>query len=554
MKKMALVVTFYLLCYILPLGARDLTIPDETRYGEIPREMLAGHGWISPHLNGVRYFEKPVLGYWLHAASIRALGKNNFAVRFPSALAVGLSALALYLFLRHAVGWADVAEPAVLIFLSSLGVYGIGNTAVLDNIFSFFITAAAILFYVSTNFEPDDSRGLLCGIFCGFFCGAAFLVKGFVALAIPAVTFVPYLLWTRRIRDLPRRCFAPLVAFLLATLPWSILIHLREPDFWRFFFWNEHIRRFLAEDAQHARSFWFFFIVGPLLALPWTFFLPASSMGTIAALKSDEPQGRIVKFCLCWLLFPFLFFSVAHGKLPTYILPCYPPFAVLCALGLTKPLTAHSSKRRDALFRLGLRANLAFGALITAILLYLQFFKAGAFILYSHPSKVITILNCFALCALLCTRALRQHDPARKIRSVALSPLLLFVTISMLIPDATVEMKMPGRFLTHHAADVDTSTIVVTDDDTVGAVCWYLKREDVYVLGGAGELAYGFAREDPGRNIDAERFAELVQRFPGRVVLIAEAEKIDRLQDARPQNFVAEARSEPFGHLVWRRY
>ena len=101
-KKFAfLLLIFFLFSYILPLGTRDLFVPDETRYGEIAREMIAGGDWVVPHLNGVRYFEKPVLGYWVHALSILLFGENNFAVRFPSALAVGLSALFIFLAVRR---------------------------------------------------------------------------------------------------------------------------------------------------------------------------------------------------------------------------------------------------------------------------------------------------------------------------------------------------------------------------------------------------------------------------------------------------------------------
>ena len=77
----ATLLLFFLLSYILPLGARDLVVPDETRYAETPREMIAGGDWVVPHLNGLRYFEKPALGYWVHAGSILLFGENNFAGR-----------------------------------------------------------------------------------------------------------------------------------------------------------------------------------------------------------------------------------------------------------------------------------------------------------------------------------------------------------------------------------------------------------------------------------------------------------------------------------------
>ncbi len=97
-----LLTALFLAIYILPLGVRPLIIPDEARYAEIPREMVATGNWVVPHFNGLRYFEKPVFGYWTHAISIRLFGENNFAVRLPAPMSVGLSALLLFFLLDRA--------------------------------------------------------------------------------------------------------------------------------------------------------------------------------------------------------------------------------------------------------------------------------------------------------------------------------------------------------------------------------------------------------------------------------------------------------------------
>jgi 4-amino-4-deoxy-L-arabinose transferase len=249
-RHVLLLLLFFLLAYILPLGARSLFVPDETRYAEIPREMIAGGNWVVPHLDGARYFEKPVLGYWVHAGSLLLFGQNNFAVRLPSALAVGLSAWLLYVLVCR-MGRKENRENrrlailAALIYLSCSEVFVVGNVALLDSLFAFFLTATISALFFASEAEPRSSRTTAFLLLAGVSCGLAFLTKGFLAIAVPVLAVAPYLVWQRRYADLFRLSWLPVLIAILVALPWAILIQLKAPDFWRYFFWNEHIRRFL---------------------------------------------------------------------------------------------------------------------------------------------------------------------------------------------------------------------------------------------------------------------------------------------------------------------
>ncbi|MEJ2658038.1 MAG: phospholipid carrier-dependent glycosyltransferase, partial [Desulfobacterales bacterium] len=141
-KSHVAIIGIFLLLYIVPLGIRPIVIPDESRYAEIPREMIASGDWIVPILNGLRYFEKPVLGYWLNALAIELFGENAFAVRFPSAAATGISAFIIFLFIRRFSGDIIVATFAALIFLTTFIVYGIGTFNILDSMLAVFVTAS----------------------------------------------------------------------------------------------------------------------------------------------------------------------------------------------------------------------------------------------------------------------------------------------------------------------------------------------------------------------------------------------------------------------------
>ena len=553
-KSNIAVVALFLLIYILPLGVRDLVVPDETRYGEIPREMITGGDWIVPHLNGLRYFEKPPLGYWVHAGSILLFGENNFAVRLPSAMAVGLSALLIYLLVNRVCpnkakedGFS--ATLAALIFLSCFEVFGLGVTAVLDSLFSFFLTATITTFYFASEAPPGSAREKRFLLLSGVSCGLAFLTKGFLAFALPVSALAPYLTWQRRYSDLFRMSWLPILTAALVALPWGILIHLREPDFWRFFFWNEHIRRFMGNDAQHQKSFWYFLLTAPGMFMPWTFMIPAAVPGIREQLHEQGPQGPLMRLSICWLLLPFLFFSFSNGKLLTYILPCFPPFAVLMVFGLLHVL---KKEGRNIFFQWGTAGSAMLFGLILLAFLYVQFFGYHGFRPYSQPWKAVMAVNALVFMILSCGWAFRSRERIKKMIYFGLSPFLLFLTVHFVLPDRPVKEKTPGILLERYSQGIGHDATIISDVDAIGAVCWYLKRSDVYVLWRAGELTYGLAYEDAaGRMLDTQSAVRRIDSNRGKTVLVAQVKRIKRWQDKLPKP-VYHDDSGPSGYVFWR--
>jgi 4-amino-4-deoxy-L-arabinose transferase len=532
----------FVVVYLMPLGLRPLAAPDEVRYAEIAREMIVSGDWVSPHLNGVRYFEKPVLGHWLNAGSFELLGMNAFALRLPSALAAGLTALLVFWLTRHFVS-RRAALLASAIYATMLLVFGVGTFAVLDTYLALFLTAALAFFYRAYRCD-DPTRRRMFQILCGVACGAAFLTKGFLGLVIPAIVVAPFLVLRREWRALLTQAWLPLIAALAVSLPWSILIHLREPDFWRYFVVIEHLQRFLGqgEAVQHAAPWWLFLAALPLIGLPWIVYAPQAA-GVIWRAASNR---AFLLYLGLWFLLPFAFFSASQGKLLTYVLPCFAPLAMLLAVGLERVV----ADRSVALAR--------WPAAVLAAL-----FGGGVILLLAAQGSLVdepvygsdetaALLSMMGALAFGCVMAIGAMLTGSSLKRLALfgsAVLPLFVAISFALPARILDDKAPVAFL-RSQGPFDADTLLVADAALFGTTCWALERDDVYVLGG-GEVAYGMSFPDArSRALDAASLQRLLTRHSDAEIILFIKEGRERaLSGVIPANALRTQRGEL---IVWR--
>ncbi len=534
-------VILYALLYLLPLPFRPLSSPDEVRYGEIAREMIVSGDWVAPHLNGVRYFEKPALGHWLNALSLEAFGDNAFALRLPVALATGLTALIVFLLARRFLG-RSTALLATAIFLTTFLVAGVGTFALLDAFLALFLTAALAAYYVGLRETAlARRRAWLCA--CGAACGAAFLVKGFLALAIPVLVAGPYLLASRRWRTLLSSPWWPIAVAVVVALPWSVLVHLREPDFWRYFFWVEHVQRFTADDAQHAAPVWYYFAWLPLIGWPWIMLLPAAAIG----LKRGAQDRDFVGYLIVWVALPLLFFSLSKGKLATYVLPCFAPLSILLAAGLERYL----AEGRDRAWRI---AAAALALVLAMALVLVVLAQTGAFggVAYAagEGARLGMLLASLAAGVLGAGVALVSGQSRWRIAAVALVGAVALVPLHFALPARALDNLAPGRAVARYAA-AEADTVLVSDAPLFGTTAWELKRDDVYVLS-PGEIEYGLSYPAARhRLLDGPAFAALVAANRGRraVLVICEASTEAMLTPWLP----ASARRSEHGKVIfWR--
>ncbi len=508
-----LLVLAYFAIFILPLGVRPVAIADEARYSEIPREMIATGDWIVPRLDGLRYFEKPPLGYWLTAVSMSVLGESAFAVRLSSALAAGLTAFLMVALVRRETDDHPAAMPTGFVYLTSVLVVVVGTTNLLDGVFTLCVTASLAAFLASYRATVPRARRVWEILF-GLACALAFLAKGFLGFVLPAIVIVPFLVWERRMRELPRLAMWPLAIAVMALTPWAILIERREADFWRYFVWEEHVRRFMLPTAQHPEPAWFFVEILVVGALPWTLVLPAAAMG----LARERAHASLLRFLVCWFVMPFLFFSASRGKLGTYILPCFPALAALTSIGLLAYL---GRARRSFDVAVGALAGVAaLAALAVAGSEVMPGMSARLYPLDSPPRWVLPVVG-LIVCSAICVTARRSSVPAAKLVAFALAPVLLFAVMPLAIPDSAMSARSASPFLASHRQDVPDDAVLFADASRVAAVCWFYKRNDVVLLGSRGELDYGLGYPDAaGRFVDVRDLQTLIGQKSERPIAL----------------------------------
>lgn len=314
---------------VLPL--RPLFNPDEGRYAEIPREMLATHDWIVPHLNGLAYIEKPPLQYWATALCLELFGDNEFAARLYTALSALGAIFAVGLAARRLAGEAAGFRAAAVLAGMLLFVV-LGQLLTLDMSLTLYMTVALCAFLAAQRGGEDGAspRGWMLIAWAAVALGM--LTKGLVAGAIPVAVLVLYSAYARDLTPWRRLHAAVGLPLLLAlTVPWHWLAARRLPDFLEFFFVHEHLARYLTPSADRQESWWFFGAVFLLGSLPWT--LPALRVLLLDWPRPGKRRGfDAVLFLKIWVWFVCVFFSLSDSKLIPYILPAMPALALLIAL------------------------------------------------------------------------------------------------------------------------------------------------------------------------------------------------------------------------------
>ena len=360
--------------YFLGLGRAALMNPDEGRYGEIPREMVASGDWVTPRLDGVNYFEKPPLGYWVTAACLSVFGESEFSARmFPALFGLG-GVLLTYAAVRRIHGRMPALASAIVLG-SSVFYFAMARILTLDLPVAVLMSGTLMCFTLAVR-EPEGPtrRWFFYGLYV---CSAlATLTKGLIGFLLTgAVMFLWLLIFNQWKKLRPLYLPTGILLFLAVALPWHLLVAHRNPAWAQFYFIDQQWNRFTTTEHSRAGPWYYFIPVVVVGLFPWIGFLWGGISDVIStgwARRAENAQGW---FYVTWAAFIFLFFSKSQSKLVGYILPVFPPLAILIGCWLARRWNESSAIRTSVGIRSRIGLNifaffcgiLAFAALIAVL-------------------------------------------------------------------------------------------------------------------------------------------------------------------------------------------
>lgn len=493
------------------LGVSPLLNPDEGRYAEVPREMLESGDFITPHLNYVLYLEKPPLHYWLTALSFRLFGETEFAVRATGALA-GLGGILLVWGIGKRAYGRRAGMLSALVLGTSIGYLVQGRLAILDMLLTCLIAASLGSFLLAATGD-EQSRNLRYYSFY-LFAALAVLTKGLVGIALPAAVVLLYVALRRRWELLTEmRIPEGAALFLLVAAPWFVAAGIRNPEFPRFFFIHEHFQRYLTTIHHRYEPFWFFAPVLVGLIFPWSCFLPA--VAARLRRQRTEQLRDVDLFLAIWAVLVFVFFSFSHSKLVPYILPMFPPAALLIGGTLSDLMDGDfRAVRREAWF---LHAVLLGGA--AGILLYSLL----------APRPAIGPFGCAAISAMLLAEGLIVGACRRRASAAGLVLCLCLMTYleGVAGPPFVLSGMQQKRSMKELALAVaklaKPGDAVVCFSIYAQDLPFYLKRR-VVLVGDTADLEFGSARGDQSQWFIDEQTFYGWWNSPGRLFVLADTD------------------------------
>ncbi|HWY39465.1 MAG TPA: glycosyltransferase family 39 protein [Chthoniobacterales bacterium] len=349
--------------HIIGTWSFPLVDRDEPRFAEASREMMETGDYIVPHFNNQLRLDKPPLAYWAQIASYKIFGQNDFAARFPSAVAAALAAMLILVWGRQ-IGGDRVGWWAAIIFTLSLQTFMHAKAAVADMWLVLFVTLAHRAGYellqekTTSNAERRTSDAQWVW-WLTFYISLAlgFLAKGPIAWT-PLLTIAAFKYFSRDVEVGSRFKFVRGILLTLAIVAlWGVPAMIQtHGEFLRIGI-GRHVvgRSFSAMESHGSNSLGVYLLLLPFYFVtifasffPWSIRLPALTKKLWRGsdknhLRTSGYGGQVDIYLICGAAVIFLIFTLIKTKLPHYTLPAFP----LLSLSLAR----HWSENKAALFK-----------------------------------------------------------------------------------------------------------------------------------------------------------------------------------------------------------
>lgn len=323
--------------YFHHLASYPLIDPDEGRYHEIAVEMIKSGDYITPYLNGVLYFEKPILQYWLTAFFMNCFGISEFSGRIAPAL-FSLGTIFLTYILGKKIFSFKTGLLSSGILATSAITLVVGSMNILDMGLTFFVTLSLVAyFYFKRSFEKKYLYLFYIAMALGL------LQKGLVGLVLPLLVIFFDGIFTRNLKIYLKLLYLPAIFVgVLVAFPWFYLVSVANPDFPYFFFIHEHFLRYTTTVHHRYHPFWFFIPFIFVGLTPYAgYLINLFSKDNILRDKENKDLKDSIYFLLIWFFAILIFFSISDSKLVPYIMPCFIPLSILIAGSIYKSDKVH---------------------------------------------------------------------------------------------------------------------------------------------------------------------------------------------------------------------
>ena len=456
------------LTFVAGLGRQAITDSDEAFYAEAAREMVESGDWLTPHFNYEERWQKPVLYYWLTAATYLVTGVSEGAARFWSAISgVGLVLLTWAAarsangsgssqgrlsasaegYGGRAVASREGANPAptsawlaAAVVATCIGYFAEARLALPDLPLAFCITLTIWAVFRAT----DDGR-LSSWTIAGVGAGLGLLMKGPVAIVIPALVLLPAW-WLERASNRPRLsglAVATVVAAVIG-LPWYVAMwNTHGTEYLRYFFIENNVDRFATDTFNEPRPFWFY---GPILLagmLPWSAYLVAFGLcwlvNRFRGTRSKEAARTDWRLAI-WAMMPLLFFTISIGKQPRYILPVLPPVAILVAGAIGSRIERFDPSARNRVLAIATWATAALFGIFAILLGRAQPLFLAAYPALTWAGVVVVAAGALAIATVAITRRWNRLPGVTAVSAAMLLLAVQFGAFAGKRPEAVEQM------------------------------------------------------------------------------------------------------------------